>query len=479
MSIIVTVVVFLLGLMVLTAVLAFAVGFVVGAPMIVYSLVWAGFRARLYPIAVRNLVQHRRRTVALGGAIAAVTALLVILLGLTAGVRATMLRSATTLMSGHVNVGGFYKVTAGTSAPLVTDYDKIQQIVAKTIPNVDYISSRGRGYGKIVSETGASIQVGMGGIDIAKEPGFRDVVQMSSGNIDDLTQPNTILIFEEQAKKLDVKVGDVVTVAAMTLRGASNTADARVVGIAKNIGLMSQFNVFLEDDTLRNIYRLNENTTGALHIYLKQLDDNELPNVAERLRKALAAEGFGVMAPDPQMFWAKFEKVNRETWTGQKLDVTLWKDEIAFVQWVIRALDAVVYGLIFVLIVIIAVGIMNTLWIAIRERTREIGTLRAIGMHRRYVLATFVIEAFTLSLAATITGAAVGLIACVVLNAANIGVPLVAQLFLMSEVLTFNLQVGDSVLAIALIALCMTFIALIPSYIAARMKPITAMHHIG
>ena len=37
---------------------------------------------------------------------------------------------------------------------------------------------------------------------------------------------------------------------------------------------------------------------------------------------------------------------------------------------------------------------MNTLWIAIRERTREIGTLRAIGMQRARVLAMFLIEAF-------------------------------------------------------------------------------------
>ena len=42
--------------------------------------------------------------------------------------------------------------------------------------------------------------------------------------------------------------------------------------------------------------------------------------------------------------------------------------------------------LIIVLLVIIAVGIMNTMWIAIRERTREIGTLRAIGMQRARVL---------------------------------------------------------------------------------------------
>ena len=53
-----------------------------------------------------------------------------------------------------------------------------------------------------------------------------------------------------------------------------------------------------------------------------------------------------------------------------------------------------------VLLVVIGVGIMNTLWIAIRERTREIGTLRAIGMQRRRVLLMFLIEALMLGAAA-------------------------------------------------------------------------------
>ena len=64
-------------------------------------------------IAFRNLVQHQRRTLFLGLAIAAVTALLVLLTGLSTGVRETMIDTATTLSTGHVNVGGFYKVTAG------------------------------------------------------------------------------------------------------------------------------------------------------------------------------------------------------------------------------------------------------------------------------------------------------------------------------------------------------------------------------
>jgi ABC-type antimicrobial peptide transport system permease subunit len=88
------------------------------------------------------------------------------------------------------------------------------------------------------------------------------------------------------------------------------------------------------------------------------------------------------MDPDPRAFWFKFETVNREGWTGQKLDVTTWEDEISFIQWTVTAITWLSYTLIGILLVIIVVGLMNTMWISIRERTREIGTLRAIGMQR-------------------------------------------------------------------------------------------------
>ena len=92
-------------------------------------------------VAFRNLLQHTRRTLFLGGAIAVVTALLVLLNGLSTGTRETMLRSATTLMSGHVNVGGFYKVTAGQSAPVVTDYKKVLELVKQDVPEMDYVAA--------------------------------------------------------------------------------------------------------------------------------------------------------------------------------------------------------------------------------------------------------------------------------------------------------------------------------------------------
>jgi ABC-type antimicrobial peptide transport system permease subunit len=148
-------------------------------------------------------------------------------------------------------------------------------------------------------------------------------------------------------------------------------------------------------------------------------------------------------------------------------------------KWTLTIIDGMSGALIFVLLVIIAVGIMNTLWIAIRERTREIGTLRAVGMQRTRVMMMFLVEAFVLSLAGTAVGALVGIVLCAVLNQANIAVPVAVQLFLMSDHLTLKVDPGGVIGAISLITCCTTAISLIPSFLAARLKPITAIHQIG
>ncbi|MCE9666619.1 FtsX-like permease family protein [Myxococcus stipitatus] len=431
---------------------------------------------QLFLIAFRNLGTHRRRTLLLGGAIAGVTALLVILMGLSSGMKETMLRSATTLATGHVNVAGFYKVTAGQAAPVVTGYPKIIEQIRRDVPELDYVVQRGRGWAKLVSDTG-SMQVGVGGIDVQDETAFRRVVQIKEGSLDALSQPGTLLVFEKQAKKLDVKVGDTVTIVAPTMRGTNNTVDVRVGAIATDVGMMSDFNVFVPSATLRSLYQLRDDTTGAILVYLKDL--KQVPHVQARLRQKLADAGHILMDNDPRAFWFKFEVVNREGWTGQKLDITNWEDEISFLSWTLTALNGLTGVLIFVLLVIIGVGIMNTLWIAIRERTREIGTLRAIGMQRTRVLVMFLFEAMTLGVLGTLTGAVLGLAVCLGVNAAQVTVPEVVAVFIMSDKLNLAVHAGSVIGAMVFITGCTTLISLIPSFLAARMKPVTAMHHIG
>jgi putative ABC transport system permease protein len=429
-------------------------------------------------MAARNLWRHTRRTVFLGVALAGVTALLVLLMALTTGIKGTMLRSATTLSSGHLNVGGFFKVTAGQSAPLVSDYAKVMEVVKKSMPDLDYVVQRGRGWARVISDTG-SIQAGINGMDIKDEPNFKQVISVVSGNIDDLAQPNTMLVFEGQLKKLGVKVGDAVTISAQTTRGSSNTIDCRIVAIAKDVGLLSQWSVFVPTQTLRDLYQIKSDATGVLQIHLKPKDLNRLPELAGHLRNDLEKAGYRVMENDPRAFWFKFEVVNREEWTGQKLDVTTWEDEINFLQWTLQLLQWLTRALMWVLLAIVVVGIMNTMWIAVRERTREIGALRAIGMQRSSVGRMFLLESLLLGLGGTLAGALIGAGIAALLNSSQLNIPVGMQLFLMSDRLHLAVEPMNLLFAVVLITVISTVAAFYPSRRAAKLPPVAAMSHFG
>jgi ABC-type lipoprotein release transport system permease subunit len=428
-------------------------------------------------IATRNLLQHTRRNLFLGGALAATTGLLVLLSGLSGGMREGLLQSATVLSSGHVNVGGFYKVTSSTAAPLVTDYEKVLAETMKHVPELDYYTVRVRGYAKAVSER-SSMDLVLGGVEVESERRMRDVLQLTAGRLEDLAQPGALLLFEDQARRLEVGVGDVLTLSAPTTRGQSNTADVRVVAVARSIGLMSSFSAFMHAGTLRKLYNLREGNTGVVQLYLK--DHRQAAVVAARLRDTLGAAGWRVMDSNPQPYWMKlFQTIPSEDWTGQKLDMTTWEDEMAFLSWIFTAVSVLTAILTIVLMVIVVIGILNTLAIAIRERTREIGTLRAIGMQRSKVRWLLLLEAGLLGVAATVTGAAGAALLARLVNGAAIEVPQAMQMFLMQRSLHLVIDPGRAAAYALFLAAVTTLASLLPATLAARLKPVTAMHHIG
>ena len=470
------IVLFLFGLVALLVVLSSIALAGVSSVSVVRSIIELIRNPSLGLISFRSLLQHRLRSGLLGAAIALVTAGLLMVTGISVGINDTLLTSATTLMSGHVNVGGFYKATASQSAPVVTAFAKVEDIVKREFPEVDYVAQRGRGWAKLVSDTG-SMQAGIGGVNIANEPGMRRVIVVKEGSIDDLSKPDAILLFEEQADKLSAKVGDRLTIAAPTFRGTNNTVDVTVVAVAKSVGMLSSFNVFINEQQLRKLYQLNDETTGALLVYLK--DIRQVKVVQERMREVLKQDGYTMMEADPRAFWMKFDAVNHESWTGQRLDITTWEDETSFVKWIVTILSFFATVVILILVVIIAVGIMMVVWISIRERTREIGTLRAVGMQRRSVLAMFVTEGFLLGLVGTVAGTVLGLLLTLALNAANIQLPKSWQFVFMSERLIITPTAFWLAFGVIFITAIITAISVIPSFLAARLKPISAMSHVG
>jgi ABC-type antimicrobial peptide transport system permease subunit len=135
--------------------------------------------------------------------------------------------------------------------------------------------------------------------------------------------------------------------------------------------------------------------------------------------------------------------------------------------------------LITILIAIVVIGIMNTMWIAIRERTREIGTLRAIGMQRREVLWMFVLESIMLGLFATVAGVTAGAAIAAGLNALHVHVPTGLQFFLMSPYLHISVHGSLLIRSVITITLVTALAALYPAFRAARLRPVVAMSHFG
>jgi ABC-type lipoprotein release transport system permease subunit len=96
--------------------------------------------------------------------------------------------------------------------------------------------------------------------------------------------------------------------------------------------------------------------------------------------------------------------LGRETWKGAKLDVqTMFENASAIVDFQ-KGLNTLSLVAVLVLFFVILIGVVNTMRMSIRERTREIGTNRAIGMQRSDVRGVFVMEIVFLAIISCVAG---------------------------------------------------------------------------
>lgn len=105
---------------------------------------------------------------------------------------------------------------------------------------------------------------------------------------------------------------------------------------------------------------------------------------------------------------------------GLRLQVRTWQEISSFYRQVKSIYDMIFLVMLCVVTVIVALSIANAMSMTVIERTREIGTLRAIGLRRQGVITLFVSEAALLIGMGILVGALLALLIRIGINFANI-----------------------------------------------------------
>lgn len=153
-----------------------------------------------------------------------------------------------------------------------------------------------------------------------------------------------------------------------------------------------------------------------------------------------------------------------------------WRSASGMVGQLVSVVQAVLYGAVCVIFLVAIIIINNSLLMSAIERTREIGTMRAVGAQRGFVMRMFIVETGVLAILFGGLGALVGAIVMRVLRV--VGIPATSDFFYFlfaGPRLRPELQLEHVVLAVVLIAAVALVSTLYPAWTATRITPREAM----
>jgi putative ABC transport system permease protein len=251
------------------------------------------------------------------------------------------------------------------------------------------------------------------------------------------------------ARSMNVKVGDGLTLLAVTSDGALNGIDVQIVGIVKT-GFKEMDDRYLRI-TLPSAQRLlQSDRVTNLVVGLDKTENTDM--VAAQLAPQLGG-------------------------LPQKMVLKKWIDLAAYYKQVHTLFSAIFIFLGVIVFFMVLMSSVNTLLMAMFERTREIGTMLAMGTPRSWIMALFVMEATLLGVMGAIVGVAGGNLLGVLINHAGIHLPpppgtSVPMAFHVMHVP--SLMIGSSILVIVSLALA----SILPAIRASRLQIAEALAHV-
>jgi ABC-type lipoprotein release transport system permease subunit len=399
---------------------------------------------QLFQMAFRDLGRNRRRSFFSALAVAMGLAMLLLLAAAVQGEFGGALASTIRLQSGHLQVRAKTYDENKTSLKyedLLADPDALAAQIA-SLPQVKVATPRlfASGIVAVANESAGVRVVGIDPPSTANDP-FRD--GLVSGQFLAADDREGLLLGQTLADKLKLKAGDPVNLSVNTSNGDVAQQAFTVRGIySTNTGAFDGVTVFLP---LAKAQTITQAEKHASTIFVLLHDGAQTAAVAA----ALQTGNYQVL-----------------TYT-QMNEVLIQTEDLSSGYLVLLYL--IVLG-------ITATVIVNTLIMAVMERTREIGILSAIGMRSRRIMAMFLAESSLLAVGGILMGLALGglIIAYFTRYGFFIGNIGVTGMLLGSTIYT-QLTLQDTV-NLTIAAFVITLLAgLYPAVLASRMEPVTAL----
>ncbi len=406
----------------------------------------------LMQLALRNLGRNRRRSLVTIFAIAAGFAAVNLFGGYVANVFGGLQNSAvygeglghlTIAKQGYFSEGHMHKEDFVINAD---ELDKLQTSILQ-YPQVKLVAPRFTLNGLISNGENSTIFIADALSAQDQETLRGDVVSDASSA---LSQEDNfaVVLGSDLANSLNLKQNDNAVLFTSTLSGQANAYDV-VVNNVYNTGTAATNDKFvtlplqLARDLLDN--------QGAEKLTVLLQDTAQTQAMREQLLTELNKAGFGV-------------------------DIRTWDEQSAFYQQV-RGMFSLIFLFIFsIVITIVVMNIINTMSMSVVERTREIGTLRSLGMQRTTVRRLFSLEGFLLALIGSVAGVVLSITVATLVSNANISyvppgnsspVPLLV-----------NIVPALLVMALVVLTLLSTLFSLLPARRAAKAVITDALGHV-
>jgi len=396
-------------------------------------------------MAFRNLGRNRRRTVLSALALSIGLALILFIAAFYEGEVRSSMESTLRLDSGHIQIRS--KDYDPDKLSVAWEYliENPEQVAAQveTLDQVQVATPRLIASG-IVAIRDESSGVQIMGVDPASSANDPYREGMVSGDFPTADDREGILIGLPLAENLGLKVGDQLNLLVNTSNGTVDEQLFTVRGIfTTGVTIYDKGTVFLPLAKAQ-AFSGAENRASFIFVLLKDREQTD------RVAAALQSPNYQV-----------------KTWTELNEILVFLED---FSNAYLFILNLIVMG-------VTATVIVNTLVMAVFERTREIGILTAIGMKGRQIIALFLAEAGVLAL----TGLAFGLLLGWGFSAyfGKVGIYFgdlgISGMLLEDRIYTY-LTLEDTI-NLTIFSFIITILAsLYPARLASRMEPVEALH---